>query len=81
MFKKVMNWALGLGFLGKLGQALNGKKTAIGAISLLLATLRLVPNVFPECGMCPEIADGIQQALEWVGVVLVPVGIAHKAVK
>lgn len=81
MIKKVLNYVLGLGFLGKIGDALNGKKTAIGAISLLLATLRIAPQVFPQCELCPEIADGLQKVLEYIGVTLIPLGIAHKAVK
>lgn len=81
VLKKILNYVLGLSFLPKVGDYLNGKKLAIGAIALVLATLRIAPTYIPECIVCPQIADGLQTLLEYVGVSFVGLGLAHKAVK
>lgn len=72
---------VGLGWLGDVGKWMNGKKTVTGSLALLIHVLEIVPNVFPECGHCPMIAGYIQEALKHLGVSLVGVGVAHKAVK
>jgi hypothetical protein len=83
-----MNWIkkrlanlVGLSFIPKLGEWLNGKKTVLGAIVLVLYVLEAVPSVFPECSACPQIAVAIQQALEFLGVSLVGLGVTHKVLK
>lgn len=80
MIKKVLNWALGLGWLGPVGDYLNGKKTITGIIFLILAGLSMAPNYIP-CDLCPVIASGITEVLAYIGVTLSSFGIAHKAVK
>lgn len=79
--KAILRYLLGFGFLGKIGEYLNGKKTALGAILLVVHTLELVPQFIPECVICPEIAKGIRLVLEYAGISLVGIGLAHKAVK
>lgn len=79
--KAILNFILNLGWLGKIGEFLNGKKTALGAIALLIHNLQIMQVFFPECAICPDIASGLQTFLEYAGVSLVSVGLAGKAVK
>jgi hypothetical protein len=73
---------VGLSFIPKLGDWLNGKKTVLGAIALLLYVLDVIPTLFPECAVaCPAIAIAIHQGLEFLGVSLVGLGVTHKALK
>jgi hypothetical protein len=72
---------LSLTWLGDIADAINGNKTAIGLITLAIYVLQIVPVVFPDIGLPPDIAAKVQKALLYVGVVLTPVGIGHKVVK
>ena len=75
-------WMFGLEFLGKLGDWLNGKKTLLGVISLVIAALAQAHVFIPACeGVCPQIAEALTQGLLWLGVVLTPTGAVHKALK
>ena len=79
--KILLQKLLGLGFLSDIADKINGNKTITGIISLILYTLQAIPTVFADAGLPIGLADNIQQALLWMGVVLVPVGLGHKAVK
>lgn len=53
-------------------KSLNGNKTVIGALSLIVW---IVVNKYPA--MEPV----LMQLLGWLGVTLLPIGLAHKAIK
>jgi len=58
---------------------LNGKKTVIGAICLYIAellTLHVAPSA-PDAGWIVPVAG----FFKWLGDILIPVGLLHKASK
>lgn len=77
----IINKLLSLTWLGDLADAINGNKTVLGLISLAIYVLRIVPEVFPEIGLSPDLADKIQEILLYIGVTLTPLGAAHKVTK
>ena len=81
--RKRLTYVFGLSFLGPVGNWLNGKKTILGLLSLLVyGLIYIAPIVFPECGsICPSVGNGIVEAMGWLGVILTPVGVIHRGVK
>lgn len=80
--KKLLLRLVGLSWLGKIGEWLNGKKTILGVIAILIHSLHLAEYAIPECGgMCTIAAKGLSDALLWLGVVLTPIGVTHKVLK
>lgn len=77
----IISKLLSLTWLGDIADAINGNKTILGLITLAVYTLGIVPTVFPELGLPEDLASKIQEALLYIGVVLVPVGGSHKVVK
>lgn len=77
----IISKLLSLTWLGDIADAINGNKTVLGLITLAVYTLGIVPTVFPELGLPEDLALKIQEALLYIGVVLVPVGGGHKVVK
>lgn len=70
MFTTIINW-------------FNGKKTAIGAVCLFLA-LVIAQVVCGQWHYCPadhSWLDSLYGTLQWIGGLLTPVGLIHKAVK
>lgn len=71
---------LGLEWLGELATKLNGNKTVLGIIALIIHMLGIVPTYLPQFGFAPDIANSLQEALKWIGVMF-PWGLAHKGAK
>ena len=71
---------LGLEWLGDLAKQLNGNKTMLGLIALVVHMLNIVPTYLPEFGFGPQVAASLQEFLKWIGVLL-PLGAAHKGAK
>ena len=71
---------LGLSWLGDLADRINGNKTVLGIIAIVIHMLNIVPQYLPQYGFAPDIANSIQELLKWVGV-LFPWGAAHKVSK
>ena len=79
---KLLDKLLGFFWLKDLVDWINGRKTVIGIISLLLGVaIQVVPAVFPEASEVSQWAERIQDFLINIGVVLTPVGAGHKVVK
>ncbi len=76
----LINKILGLTWLGDVADTINGNKTMIGLIALVVHLLNIVPTYFPEFGFGPQLANGIQEALKYMGVLL-PWGAVHKVTK
>lgn len=80
--KKILLRIVGLSWLGKIGDWLNGKKTILGLIALLIHCLYVAEYAIPECaGMCAIAAKGISDVMLWLGVILTPIGATHKVLK
>lgn len=71
---------LGLEWLGEVAKKLNGNKTMLGLVAIVLHMLNVVPTYLPAYGFTVDIAKFLQEALLWAGVML-PWGAAHKGVK
>lgn len=72
-----------LGFIGKIKSWLDGKKTTIGAILDLVATLagaalQFAPTILPAFGVD---AETVSQVIVLLGKVLMGIGLAHKYIK
>jgi hypothetical protein len=65
----------------KLWELFNGKKAIIGTICLYVAVYFIDGFLFNNLNYRPEWLSFIYQLLMWVGGILVPGGLAHKAVK
>ena len=76
----ILNKLLSLTWLGDVADAVNGNKTLVGLVAIVVHMLNIAPTYFPEYGMAPQVAEWIQKALLYMGVLL-PVGAAHKVVK
>jgi len=80
MMVKIVNKLLSLTWVGDIAEMINGNKTLIGLLALVVHVLNLVPTYLPEYGIAVTFAAKIQDALLWMGVLL-PVGAAHKVGK
>tara|TARA_R110000868_G_scaffold172951_1_gene408946 strand:+ start:314 stop:565 length:252 start_codon:yes stop_codon:yes gene_type:complete len=78
---KILDFLVNLKWLGGIGESVNGKKTVIGALSLLLYTLNAAPAFLPQLAVAPHIADVAQTIFEFVGITLTSLGLTGKAVK
>ncbi len=66
--------------ISKIWGFLSGKKTVIGSICLWIAGVFL-PFVINDLGFNPEWFGTLNSILSWVGGILTPLGVGHKAVK
>lgn len=76
----------------KIGQMLDGKKTVIGAVFIILANalsaLKTIAPMFPQYGWLNDASvqlegflGGLEKVLNDVGLGLLTVGVLHKQVK
>lgn len=88
----ILNKLLGLTVLGDIAEALNGKKTLVGAIGFILSAVIIVlPLHFPELEGIAALAKRVQDFLQAMGLDiqivnasflgLTALGAAHKIVK
>lgn len=59
---------------------LSGKKTVIGSICLWIAGV-FMPFIINDLGINPAWFDTLISVLSWVGGILTPLGVVHKAAK
>lgn len=69
-----------LNFLISAWAWLNGKKTAIGAACLFIATI-IIPQLFITTWHWTAFPQVITDTLMWVGGILTGTGLVHKAMK
>lgn len=67
-------------FISKIWEFLSGKKTVIGSICLWIAGIG-IPFIINDLNFHPGWLDTVVSVLTWIGGILAPLGIGHKAVK
>ena len=68
-----------MGFILQVWNWLNGKKSVIGSICLWIGTIGL-PFIIGE-GYNPAWIDTLARVLTWLGGIMTPLGVGHKAIK
>jgi len=76
----IINKLLSLTWVGDIIENVNGNKTMIGLLSLVVYMLDIVPSIFPDFGLPLGLSLMLNEALKYVGVLL-PIGAAHKISK
>ena len=76
----VINYILSLTWLGDVAKKVNGNKTYIGLIALVVYNLGILPKVFPEWGLPEDMGVKAQEVLAYLGI-LFPWGALHKVTK
>lgn len=76
-----LNKLLSLTWIGDFIASINGNKTYLGILALLMHIVGAVPQLFPDMGLSPELAASIDGWLRAIGITLLPIGVGHKITK